>query len=44
MIPGKEKVVKELQQLAKKADEIYLATDLDCEGEAIACTGRDFRW
>ena len=36
VIPGKEKVVKELQQLAKKADEIYLATDLDREGEAIA--------
>lgn len=36
VIPGKEKVVKELQQLADKADEIYLATDLDREGEAIA--------
>ena len=36
IIPGKEKVVKELQQLADKADEIYLATDLDREGEAIA--------
>ena len=36
VIPGKEKVVKELKQLADKADEIYLATDLDREGEAIA--------
>lgn len=36
VIPGKEKVVRELQQLADKADEIYLATDLDREGEAIA--------
>ncbi len=34
--PGKEKVVSELKQLAEKADHIYLATDLDREGEAIA--------
>jgi DNA topoisomerase-1 len=33
---GKEKVVKELATLAKKADEILLATDPDREGEAIA--------
>lgn len=36
VLPGKEKVVSELQKLAKKADAIYLATDLDREGEAIA--------
>ncbi len=36
VLPGKEKVVKELQKLAKNADKIYLATDLDREGEAIA--------
>jgi len=36
ILPGKEKVVAELKKLAKKADHIYLATDLDREGEAIA--------
>src|SRR6056300_1285354 len=36
VLPGKEKVVSELQKLAKTADTIYLATDLDREGEAIA--------
>ncbi|WP_042013731.1 type I DNA topoisomerase [Aeromonas fluvialis] len=36
ILPGKEKVVSELQSLAEKADTIYLATDLDREGEAIA--------
>jgi DNA topoisomerase-1 len=36
ILPGKEKVVAELQKLAKEADVIYLATDLDREGEAIA--------
>lgn len=32
----KEKVIKELKKLAKSADEIYLATDEDREGEAIS--------
>lgn len=36
ILPGKEKVVAELQKLAKDADCVYLATDLDREGEAIA--------
>lgn len=36
ILPGKEKVVSELQRLAKNADAVYLATDLDREGEAIA--------
>lgn len=36
ILPDKEKVVAELRRLAKDADEIYLATDLDREGEAIA--------
>src|SRR3954463_7805622 len=33
---GKEKVVDEIRAAAKKATEIYLATDPDREGEAIA--------
>ena len=36
ILPGKEKVVNELKKLAADADAIYLATDLDREGEAIA--------
>ena len=36
ILPGKERVVDELKKLAKDADMIYLATDLDREGEAIA--------
>ncbi|MDC7241636.1 MAG: toprim domain-containing protein, partial [Spirochaetales bacterium] len=36
IIKGKEKTVKELQDAAAKADEVYLAPDPDREGEAIA--------
>jgi len=36
ILPGKEKVIDELRRLAKTSDTIYLATDLDREGEAIA--------
>ena len=36
VLPGKEKVVAELRTLAAQADTVYLATDLDREGEAIA--------
>lgn len=36
ILPGKEKVVNELVKLARDADVIYLATDMDREGEAIA--------
>ncbi len=32
----KERVVKELKQLAKKSEEVWLATDEDREGEAIS--------
>src|SRR5438270_4546296 len=32
----KQKVVKELKQLAKQSDEVWLATDEDREGEAIS--------
>ena len=35
-IKGKEKVVKDLQDAASKADTVYLAPDPDREGEAIA--------
>jgi DNA topoisomerase-1 len=34
--PEKEKVVKDLKSLAKKSDEVWLATDEDREGEAIS--------
>jgi len=36
LLPKKEDVVKELRSLAKASETIYLATDLDREGEAIA--------
>ena len=36
VLPGKEKVVAELKRFAARAERIYLATDLDREGEAIA--------
>ncbi len=36
IIHGKEKVIKELKGEAKKAEKIYIATDPDREGEAIA--------
>ncbi len=36
VLPGKEKVVDELSKLAENAEAVYLATDLDREGEAIA--------
>jgi DNA topoisomerase-1 len=36
IIEGKEKVVDNLKSLAKKADDIFIATDPDREGEAIA--------
>src|SRR5579862_7665536 len=36
VVPGKEKVVQELKDAARDADQILLATDPDREGEAIA--------
>ena len=36
IMPDKQKVVAELKKLSKDADKVYLATDLDREGEAIA--------
>ena len=36
IIPGKKDVVKKLNTLAKKFDNIYIASDPDREGEAIA--------
>ena len=35
-LPGKAQVIKELRKLARSADKIYLASDPDREGEAIA--------
>lgn len=36
IMPGKEKVAKELKGAVKDAHTVYLATDLDREGEAIS--------
>ena len=36
VLPGKEKVVSELKKVAKDSPQIFLATDMDREGEAIA--------
>src|SRR3989344_4699151 len=36
VVKGKERVISEIKLLAKKADEVLLATDPDREGEAIA--------
>ena len=36
VLPNKEKVVEDLSRLAAKSEAVYLATDLDREGEAIA--------
>ncbi len=36
IMPGKKRVVAQLKAAAKKCDKLYLATDLDREGEAIA--------
>lgn len=36
IMPGKKRVVSQLKTAAKNCDRLYLATDLDREGEAIA--------
>lgn len=41
VIPEKKKVVSKLNEIAKKCDKIYLASDPDREGEAIAWHVRD---
>ena len=35
VMPGKEKVVREIKEAAKEAETVYVATDPDREGEAI---------
>ena len=35
-IPGKEKIITELKKLAKESGKVFIATDPDREGEAIA--------
>jgi DNA topoisomerase I len=35
VMPGKEKVVREIKEAAKSAETVYVATDPDREGEAI---------
>lgn len=41
VIPEKKKIVNKLNEIAKKCDRIYLASDPDREGEAIAWHVRD---
>lgn len=36
VMPGKQKIIKELKDAAKKAEKVFLAPDPDREGEAIA--------
>ena len=36
IIPDKEKVIKDLRKASKEVEKVYLATDLDREGEDIA--------
>ncbi len=36
ILPGKKSTVAELKRLAKQAEDVWFATDLDREGEAIA--------
>ncbi len=36
VLPGRKRTVTSLKEAAKKCDKLYLATDLDREGEAIA--------
>ncbi len=40
--PDKKKVIKELKSLKKNSDKVYLATDNDREGEAIAWHLKEF--
>ena len=44
LTPQGQHVIRELRAEAKKADEIYLATDPDREGEAIAWHLQNYLW
>ncbi|GIT25267.1 MAG: hypothetical protein CM1200mP41_13110 [Gammaproteobacteria bacterium] len=44
ILPDKTKVVAELQKLAMNADAIYLATDLDREGEGDRMASKRSDW
>jgi len=36
IIPGKQRIIEKLKRLSNQAEKVYLATDMDREGEAIS--------
>ena len=44
ILPGKEKVIAKLTKLAKNAENIYLATDLDREGGGYCLAFKRINW